>query len=89
MYMLATPAAGGRGRTWVVADLVVYYSNTHDLEHRIQSEMRAQGVDKVNSVAYVDLITPDTVEEKILHCLRNKLSMASVISGDDFRQWLI
>jgi len=40
-------------------------------------------------VAYVDLITPDTVEEKILHCLRNKLSMASVISGDDFRQWLI
>lgn len=89
LYMLATPAAGGRGRTWVNADLVVYYSNTHDLEHRLQSEMRAQGVDKVNSVAYVDLITPDTVEEKILHCLRNKLSMASVISGDDFREWLI
>jgi SNF2 family DNA or RNA helicase len=88
-YMLATPAAGGRGRTWVNADLVAYYSNTHDLEHRLQSEMRAQGVDKVNSVAYVDFITPDTVEEKILHCLRNKLTMASVVSGDDFRQWLI
>jgi SNF2 family DNA or RNA helicase len=89
LYMVATPAAGGRGRTWVNADLVAYYSNTHDLEHRMQSEMRAQGVDKVNSVAYVDFITPDTVEEKILYCLRNKLSMASVVSGDDFRQWLI
>ena len=88
-YMIATPAAGGRGRTWVNADLVVYYSNTHDLEHRMQSEMRAQGVDKINSVAYVDLITPGTVEEKILHCLRNKLSLASVISGDDYRQWLL
>jgi Mesyanzhinovviridae DNA helicase len=88
-FMLATPAAGGKGRTWTTANLVVYYSNTHDLEHRLQSEERAQGVGKQSSVAYVDLVVPDTVDEKILLALRNKLTLATVINGDNFREWLI
>ncbi|HEY7417413.1 MAG TPA: SNF2-related protein, partial [Ktedonobacteraceae bacterium] len=40
-FMVGTPSAGGRGRLWVAADLVVYYSNTNNLEHRSQSEERA------------------------------------------------
>ena len=88
-WMIATPAAGGKGRTWTVADLVVYYSNTHDLEHRVQSEERTQGVGKTNSVAYVDLIVPDSVDEKILYALRNKMNLASVVNGDNFKEWLL
>jgi SNF2 family DNA or RNA helicase len=88
-FMVATPHAGGRGRLWVVADLVVYYSNTDNLEHRDQSEERAQGIDKVNSVAYVDLMTPGTVDEKIIRALRRKIDMATTITGDDWREWLI
>lgn len=88
-YMVATAAAGGRGRTWTVADLVVYYSNTADLEHRSQSEERAQGVDKVRSVLYVDLVAPGTVDEKMLHTLRNKINMAATINGDNYKEWLI
>lgn len=88
-YMVATAAAGGRGRTWTEADLVVYYSNTADLEHRSQSEERAQGVDKTRSVAYVDLVAPGTVDEKMIRTLRAKISMAAVINGDNWREWLI
>jgi hypothetical protein len=67
----------------------VYYSNTNNLEHRSQSEERAQGIDKVNSVAYVDLMSSGTVDEKIIHSLREKIDMAAIISGDNWRQWLI
>lgn len=88
-YMIATPAAGGKGRTWINADLVVYYSNSHDLEHRIQSEERAQGVGKTTSVAYVDLVVPDTVDEKILLALRHKMNLASVINGDNWKEWIV
>lgn len=87
-FMIATPAAGGKGRTWVNADLVVYYSNSHDLEHRVQSEERTQGVGKVQSVAYVDMVVPGTVDEKILMALKHKWNLASVINGDNFREWL-
>lgn len=87
--IVATAAAGGRGRTWTVADLVVYYSNTHDLEHRSQSEERAQAVDKRESVAYVDLIVPGTVDEKIIESLRQKIDLSSAVMGDAYREWLI
>ena len=84
-YMVATAAAGGRGRTWTVADMVVYYSNTADLEHRSQSEERAQGVDKTTSVLYVDLVAPGTVDEKMLKTLRAKINMAATITADSWR----
>lgn len=87
--MVATPGAGGRGRTWAVADLLVYYSNTDNLEHRDQSEERASVVGKMNPVTVVDLITRGTVEEKIVKSLRDKINMAGKITGDNYREWLI
>lgn len=88
-FMVATPSAGGRGRTWSNADLVCYYSNTDNLEHRDQSEQRAQGMNKERQVDYVDLLVPGTVDEKIIHALRNKINMAATINGDTYREWLI
>lgn len=88
-FMVATAAAGGRGRTWDIANLVVYYSNSYDLEHRSQSEERPQAVGKSNSVTYIDLLTPDTVDEVIIKALRAKISLATTIQGDDYRSWLI
>lgn len=88
-FQVATPDSGGMGRTWSVADLVVYYSSRDNLEHRDQSEMRVMGVDKERPVDFVDMIVPDTVEVKILHSLRNKINMAATINGDNYREWLI
>lgn len=88
-FMVATPAAGGRGRTWSAADLAVYYSNTYDLEHRAQSEERTEAVEKTTGATRVDLVAPGTVDEVIIEALRRKIDLATAISGDDYREWLI
>jgi SNF2 family DNA or RNA helicase len=87
--MLATPNAGGKGRTWSVADQVIYFSSTNDLELRDQSEQRVQGVDKMRQVDYIDLIAPGTVESKILTALRKKINMASLITSSTWREWVV
>jgi SNF2 family DNA or RNA helicase len=88
-FMVATAAAGGRGRTWDVADLVVYYSNTFSLEHRAQSEERTQAIGKKTSTLYLDLVCPGTVEEKILHALRSKMSLSDAVTGDGWKEWVV
>jgi SNF2 family DNA or RNA helicase len=87
-FMVATASSGGRGRTWANADLVIYFSNTHSLEHRLQSEERVQAVDKTVSVAYFDLVCPGTVEEKMLHALRGKMNLSDAVTGDNWREWV-
>jgi len=88
-WMVATAAAGGRGRTWLGASLIVYYSNTEDLEHRSQSEERAQGVGKTDFVTYVDLVAPGTVDDRRIFALRNKIDLAATVTGDNYKEWLI
>lgn len=88
-FMCATAGSGGRGRAWHVANRVIYYSSTDDLEKREQSEQRAHDRDKETGVDYVDLIVPNTVEGKIINALRKKIDMSSAINGDNYREWLI
>jgi len=88
-FMVATPDAGGRGRTWDMANLVVYFSNRDNLEFRDQSEQRAQNVGKSVGVDYVDLVCPGTVDEPILGALRKKIDLSALITGDDWRRWVI
>jgi SNF2 family DNA or RNA helicase len=88
-FMVATQAAGGRGRTWSVADLHVFYSNSYDLEHRDQAEQRAEGVQKGVQASRIDLVARGTVDEKILKALRDKIDLASAITGDAWREWVV
>lgn len=88
-FMVATPGAGGRGRDWSIAHETIYHSCTPNLEHRMQSEDRTKKVDKVTPSAYTDLLTPGTVEEKYIKLLRKKIDLSTVITGDNFREWLI
>jgi hypothetical protein len=88
-WMVATAGSGGRGRKWDVANLVIYYSSTNNLEHRDQSQERAKDMTKKDNTAYVDLLVPNTVEQLIIEALRKKIDLASQITGDDYREWLI
>lgn len=88
-FQVATASAGGRGRTWDVADLAIYFSSQNNLEHRDQSEQRTMGVNKNRGVDIIDMICPGTVEMKFLEALRNKIDMASAINGDNYREWII
>lgn len=88
-FMVATQSAGGRGNTWVNASLVIYFSNNYDLEMRMQSEDRSHRDGLKHSVTYVDLVAQGTVDEKILKALRKKLDMTTLISGENYREWII
>jgi len=39
-------------------------------------------------VTYIDLVSPDTIDEKILTALRAKIDIASQVLGEDARDWL-
>lgn len=88
-FILATPDAGSRGRTWDMADIVVHYSYKNNLEHWDQGNERPKSVGKVKPIVYITLKTPNTVEEPILKALKEKIDMAGIINGDNFREWLI
>jgi SNF2 family DNA or RNA helicase len=88
-FMVATAAAGGRGREWSAATTVIYYSNSTNLEHRDQSEERAQAIGKKESVLYIDLVVPNSVDEKMIETLKKKIDLSSAVMGDGYRAWLI
>lgn len=89
-FMIATPDAGGRGRTWDNADLVVYYSCRNNLDHRAQSEERAKNVGKTRAVSYIDMRVPGTVEDKIIEALRKKIDLAALVASDPkITNWIV
>jgi SNF2 family DNA or RNA helicase len=87
-FLVGTPQTGGYGITLTQANTVVYYSNGYDLEKRLQSEDRAHRIGQKEKVTYVDLICEDTVDEKIVKALRNKINIASEVMGEDLKAWI-
>jgi len=88
-FFVGNPSTGGYGLTLTAANTVVYYSNSFDLEKRLQSEDRAHRIGQTKNVTYIDLIAPKTVDEKIVQALRDKIDIATQVLGEDIRQWLI
>jgi len=39
-------------------------------------------------VTYIDLVSPDTIDEKILDALRSKINLAGQVLGEDVKGWL-
>ncbi len=87
-YCVGNPAVAGVGLTLHAASTVVYYSNSFDLEQRLQSEDRAHRIGQTKNLTIVDLVARGTVDEKIVRVLREKLNLASIVTGDRFREWL-
>tara|TARA_R100000951_G_scaffold73179_1_gene61554 strand:- start:196 stop:1662 length:1467 start_codon:yes stop_codon:yes gene_type:complete len=87
-FFVGQPRTGGYGITLTAAHTMVYYSNSYDLEIRLQSEDRAHRIGQTKSVTYVDLISPGTIDQTILTALRNKINIASTVLGEDVKDWL-
>lgn len=88
-FFVGNPRTGGYGLTLTAASVMVYYSNSFDLEVRLQSEDRAHRIGQTKNVTYIDLISPKTVDEKIVQALRSKIDIASQVLGEDLKTWLI
>ena len=70
------------------ANTVIYYSNSYDLEIRLQSEDRAHRIGQKNAVTYIDIVSPNTIDEKVLNALRDKVSLAGKVLGEEVKGWL-
>ena len=87
-FIVGTPSTGGYGITLTAANTVIYYSNGYDLEKRLQSEDRAHRIGQKKNVTYVDIIAEDTVDEKIVKALRDKVNIASQVLGEELKAWI-
>ena len=87
-YFIGNTQTGGYGITLTAASNVIYYSNSYDLEKRLQSEDRAHRIGQHKPVTYVDLIAEKTVDDKIIKALRKKINIASTVMGDTVQDWI-
>ena len=88
-FFVGQPRTGGYGITLTAATTMIYYSNSYDLEIRLQSEDRAHRIKQENKVTYIDLVSPDTIDEKILKALRSKIDLAGRVLGEEAKEWLV
>ena len=79
---------GAYGITLTAANTVIYVSNDFDLETRVQSEDRAHRIGQRKPVTYIDLIADNTIDERIVQALRNKMVMSAAVLGEEAREWL-
>ena len=87
-YFVGNAQTGGYGITLTAASTVVYYSNSYDLEKRLQSEDRAHRIGQTGSVTYVDLMAENTIDERIVKALNKKINIANEIMGEDIKDWI-
>ena len=87
-FLVGTPQTGGYGITLTKANTVIYFSNGYDLEKRLQSEDRAHRIGQKKAVTYIDIICEDTVDEKIVKALREKINIASEVLGEELKEWI-
>lgn len=86
---IGNQSTAGFGLTLTASSTVVYFSNSYNLEHRLQSEDRAHRIGQDKSVLYTDLICQGTVDEKIIKALHEKKIIGSTILGDEWKDWIL
>jgi len=87
-FFVGQPRTGGYGLTLTEAHTMIYYSNGYDLEVRLQSEARIDRMGQKNKMTYIDLVSPNTVDEKIVDALLKKMDIANQIMGEEAKEWL-
>ena len=87
-FFVANPATAGFGLNLQVANTVIYYSNSYNLEHRLQSEDRCHRIGQKRNVHYIDLTTLKTVDNLIIKALKGKKDIATQVMGDQWKEWL-
>ena len=87
-FFVGNPQTGGYGITLTAATTVIYFANSFDLAIRMQSEDRAHRIGQTEHVTYIDLIAEGTIDEQIVKALRSKMDIASVVMGEELKEWL-
>ncbi len=89
-FFVSNPTTGGYGLTLTAANTVVYFSNNYNLEVRKQSEDRAHRSGQKGTVVIIDIITQNTIDEKIMKALTLKGQIAAKTLGEEeLKDWLL
>ena len=89
-FFVSNPTTGGYGLTLTAANTVVYFSNNYNLEVRKQSEDRAHRSGQKGTVVIIDIITQNTIDEKIMKALTKKGQIAAKTLGEEeLKDWLL
>lgn len=86
-FFVGNPQTGGYGLTFAHCSNVIYFNNGYSLEQRVQSEDRCHRIGQTKTVTYVDLVSPKTVDDKVLTALLKKSKLAFETLGDDWKGW--
>ena len=86
-FFVGNPATAGMGITLTAANTVIYYSNSYNLEHRLQSEYRAHRLGQQKKVLYIDFISTP-MDKKVLQLLKAKKNIADLIVDGSIIEWL-
>lgn len=87
-FFVGEPHSGGIGLNLVLAENVYYYSNSFNLEDRLQSEDRHHRSGTKHTVTYYDIEALNTIDSKIISSLREKKNIAATITRDTFKEWI-
>jgi len=89
-FLVGNPTTGGFGLTLTACNTVIYYSNSYNLEVRMQSEDRAHRMGQKGTVVYIDIVAKNTLDEAIMKSLVNKGKIAAQTLGEeDLKSWLL
>jgi len=86
-FFLGNQSTGGYGLTLTSAELIVYFANTNNAEHRDQSEERADDMDSPNTIPIIDLVCRGTQDEEIARNLQNKNRTSGLLFNEDPKKW--
>ncbi len=89
-FLVGNPTTGGFGLTLTACNTVIYYSNSYNLEVRMQSEDRAHRMGQKGTVVYIDIVARGTLDEAIMKSLTSKGKLAAKTLGEeDLKSWLL
>jgi SNF2 family DNA or RNA helicase len=54
----------------------------------MQSEARIDRIGQEKPMTYIDIMAEDTIDDKIVKSLRNKVNIATEIMGEELKAWI-
>lgn len=77
--------AASKGLTLTAANQTIFFACSYSLEDRLQEEDRVHRIGQQHTCLYTDILSPDTVEERILAAVESKKEMSDKIITSDWR----
>jgi SNF2 family DNA or RNA helicase len=86
--MVANTRVVNRGFNLQNSSKIMFYSNTFSLEDRLQAEGRIFRIGQKKPCTYIDYVSLDTVDMKIVAALRQKRGLLDYVRGVDVKSFL-